>query len=163
MARSEMTVTVEFSREDRRRFDKIISLLTPKQGVKFEESGLVAHARRELELIGEEDETVQGYLRVIQAFADMGHSGGSAAVAVPVINELLQFHNLSPLTDNADEWIEHSSEKWDGVNGVWQSVRRSEAFSEDGGKTYELLPEIEIAKREGKDIPRHTSKPHKKD
>lgn len=63
-------------------------------------SNLVKHARRELELIGEDPEFIKGYLKVIQAFADMGHSGGSASVAIPTINELLQFNNLSPLIDD---------------------------------------------------------------
>ncbi len=65
-------------------------------------SNLVEHARRELELVGEEEEFIEGYLKVIQAFADMGHSGGSASVAIPVIQTLLQFKNLKPLTDNPE-------------------------------------------------------------
>lgn len=93
------------------------------------ESNLVAHARHELELIGEEPDTVEGYLKVIQAFADMGHSGGSAAVAIPVVNRLLQFENLTPLTDDPADWIEVGP-------SVWQNRRNSRMFSEDGGKTY---------------------------
>ena len=101
-------------------------------------SNLVEHARTELALIGEETQTVEGYLKVIQAFADMGHSGGSAMVAIPVINELLQFHNLSALTNDPDEWINVSEQSG---HEMWQSRRRSEAFSDDGGKTYWLLSE----------------------
>lgn len=104
-------------------------------------SNLVDHARIELELVGEELETIEGYLKVIQAFADMGHSGGSASVAIPVINALLQFKNLRPLTDDPEEWIHHGPDVWDGKNGIWQNKRNSEAFSEDGGKTYTLLSE----------------------
>ncbi|MCG7607149.1 hypothetical protein [Mycobacterium sp. CnD-18-1] len=92
-------------------------------------SNLVAHARRELELIGEEPETIKGYLKVIQAFADMGHSGGSASVAIPTINRLLSFENLAPLTNDSDEWIEVGYD-------LWQNRRCSRMFSEDGGKTY---------------------------
>lgn len=92
-------------------------------------SNLVAHARRELELIGEEPDTIKGYLRVIQAFADMGHSGGSAAVAVPTIARLLRFENLAPLTDDPDDWI-------DVGYGMWQNRRCSRMFSEDGGRSY---------------------------
>jgi hypothetical protein len=93
-------------------------------------SNLVAHARRELELlIGEEPDTIKGYLKVIQAFADMGHSGGSASVAIPTIGRLLQFENLAPLTDDPDDWIEVGF-------GVWQNRRCSRMFSEDGGKSY---------------------------
>lgn len=102
---------------------------------------LLEHARFELELIGEEEETIQGYLNVIQAFANMGHSGGSASVAIPVINELLQFHNLTPLTNDPDEWLFHGEDVWGAGGGVWQNRRNSEAFSNDGGKTYYLLSE----------------------
>ena len=104
-------------------------------------SNLVDHARRELELIGEEPETVEGYIRVIQAFADMGHSGGSASVAIPTLERLMSYKNLSPLTDDPAEWFFHDAEMWDGKNGVWQNLRNSEAFSHDGGKTYYLLSE----------------------
>jgi hypothetical protein len=108
---------------------------------KEEVSNLVDHARTELNLIGEEPEVIEGYLKVIQAFADMGHSGGSASVAIPVINELLQFKNLKPLTNNPNEWYQHDPKMWDGVNPIWQNKRNSEAFSQDGGKTYYLLSE----------------------
>ena len=92
-------------------------------------SNLVAHARRELELIGEEPDTIEGYLKVIQAFADMGHSGGSASVAIPTINRLLQFENLTPLTDDPADWIEVGYD-------MWQNRRNPKMFSEDGGQTY---------------------------
>ena len=103
------------------------------------ESNLVSHARRELEMIGEEPEWVEGYLKVIEAFASMGHSGGSASVAIPVINELLQYKNLKPLTDNPDEWRYIASSDYGTTHDIWQSRRNPEAFSNDGGKTYYLL------------------------
>jgi len=101
------------------------------------QSNLVDHARRELELIGEEPETIEGLLKVIQAFADMGHSGGSASVCIPWINALLQFKNLRPLTNNPAEWIQVEM----GNENCWQNCRNSEAFSSDGGITYYLLSE----------------------
>ena len=102
----------------------------------MEESNLVAHAKRELEMIGEEPEIIEGYLKMIQIFADMGHSGGSASVFIPTLNQLLQFKNLSPLTDKADDWIEVGP-------FMWQNRRNSEAFSQDGGKTYTLISDHE--------------------
>ena len=104
-------------------------------------SNLIDHARRELELLGEESETVEGYIRVIQAFADMGHSGGSASVAIPTLEQLMSYKNLTPLTDDPAEWFYHDVELWDGKTGVWQNIRNGEAFSHDGGKTYYLLSE----------------------
>ena len=117
-------------------------------------SNLVDHARRELALIGEEPETVAGYLNVIQAFADMGHSGGSASVAIPVITQLLQFKNLAPLTDYPADWVHVAEETWGSPGGIWQNVRNSEAFSNDAGKTYYLLSEGGNDKRRE---PLHTS------
>lgn len=104
-------------------------------------SNLVDHARRELELIGEEPETIEGYLKVIKAFAKMGHSGGSASVAIPVINRLLQFKPLAPLTYEADEWFEHDAE-YCGGQPLWQNIRDSRIFSTDGGKTHYNVEEI---------------------
>lgn len=107
-----------------------------------EKSNLVAHARRELTLIGEEPETIGGYLKVVQAFANMRHSGGSAAVAIPVLNDLLQYKNLSPLTTSSDEWI-------NVAENLWQNVRNSEAFSRNGGSTYYLLSEMNAYAQDG--------------
>lgn len=118
-----------------------IGYLNDEKAAEEKPSNLVIHARRELEIIGEEPETVEGLLKVVQAFAEMQHSGGSASIAVPMITQLLQFKNLAPLTDNPKEWIKHSPDKWDGVNEVWQNVRNGEAFSSDGGKTYRLNSE----------------------
>lgn len=98
------------------------------------ESNLVSHAHRELVLLGEEPTTISGYLDIIQAFADMGHSGGSASVAIPTINALLSWKNLTPLTNDPDEWT------LVGEN-MWQSQRNPEAFSYDFGLTHYLLSE----------------------
>ena len=104
------------------------------------ESNLVTHARRELELIGEEPETIEWYLRVVKEFASYGHSGVSSSVAIPTLQELLSFKNLSPLTINPDEWMFISEDLLSNC-GIWQNVRNGEAFSNDGGMTYYLLSE----------------------
>lgn len=101
---------------------------------------LVEHARRELELLGEDEWMKEGMLKTIAAFAEMGHSGGSASIAIPMLNDLLQHKNLTPLTNDPAEWIDQSSLTADG-NHLWQSNRNYEAFSLDGGKTYYLLSE----------------------
>lgn len=122
-------------------------------------SSLVEHARRELELIGEDKVTIDGYLRVIGAFASMGHSGGSASVAIPTINRLLQFKALTDLTNDPDEWIRHEEDVWGEPSGIWQNRRDSEAFSNDGGVTYYLLSEKSAA---GPEVtPIHRSKEKK--
>jgi hypothetical protein len=104
-----------------------------------EDSNLVQHAKRELELIGEEEWIVNGYLKMIRIFAGMGHSGGSASIFIPTLNALLSYNNLSPLTDSPNEWMQVTPDDED--QGCWQSKRNPEAFSDDGGKTYYLLSE----------------------
>ena len=123
-----------------------------------DESNLMIHARRELELLGEEPEFVEGYLKMIQNFVDMGHSGGSASIFIPTLNRLLWFKNLTPLTDDPDEWVHHTEEVWGEPGGVWQNIRNGEAFSSDGGKTYTLLSEGPAVKDGEKPV--HTSRDH---
>ena len=103
--------------------------------------GIVDHARRELELLGEEQSTVDGYLKICEVFAEMGHSGGSASVFIPTLTRLLEQKNLTPLTDNPDEWNFIAEDVWGTEGGIWQNNRNSEAFSNDEGKTYYLLSE----------------------
>ena len=110
------------------------------------DSNLIRHAVKELETIGEEKSVIVGYLKMIEVFVEMGHSGGSASVFIPTLTSLLNFTNLKPLTNNPDEWTCHSEEVSGVRDGLWQSKRNGEAFSLDGGKTYYLLSEGHPAK-----------------
>lgn len=101
-------------------------------------TSLVEHARRELDLVGEDPDVADWMVSVVAKFAEYGHSGGSASICVPQLNALLQYENLTPLTDDLAEWEDRSE-----MSGypVWQSVRNPKAFSYDGGHTYWLLSE----------------------
>lgn len=92
-------------------------------------SNLVKHAQRELEIIGEDPASIQHYLDVVRLFASKGHSGGSASVFIPTLQKLLNFENLTPVTDEPIEWNEV------GEN-LWQNVRNNSFFSNDGGRSY---------------------------
>ena len=122
-----------------------------------EESNFVTHARRELELVGEDPAIIEWYLNVIRAYAAFGHSGGSHGATLSTLYELLQFKNLKPLTDDPDEWFHHTAEKWGEPGGIWQNIRNGEAFSFDGGKTYYL--NSEGGRNHG---PQHTSEKSEK-
>ena len=98
-------------------------------------SNLADHARRELELTNEQPDVIDWYVKVVESFSDFGHSGSSAAITTKVLNKLLQFQNLSPLTNDPNEWM-HISEDIAGQPDLWQSRRNQEVFSEDGGKMY---------------------------
>ncbi len=102
------------------------------------DSNLVAHARRELTRIGEDSDVTEWFVRVVREFASFGHSGGSASICIPRLNQLLQYEPLSPLTDDPAEWEDRAEimgEPW------WQSIRDPRAMSKDGGKNYWLVTE----------------------
>lgn len=104
---------------------------------------LVEHARRELELVGEDPETIDGIARVVQAFTDYGHSGGSSHYAISYLVRLLRFEPLTPLTDDPEEWVDRSTET--GLPNWWQNIRDGRAMSHDGGRTYWLTNEADAA------------------
>lgn len=94
------------------------------------------HAKRELELAGqcaEDPAYAQSIIAAVAAFASYGHSGGSAAVAIQQLHDLLQFRTLSPLTSDPEEWEDHT-----GISSspLWQNRRDPAAMSRDGGQTW---------------------------
>ncbi len=108
--------------------------------------GLIEHAERELRRAGlfDEDSDYRGMLgravmKLIRAFADEGHSGGSAMMTLSVFEKVARFKPLSPLTDDPAEWRDVS--EYYGGQAMWQSIRNPACFSTDGGKTYYDLDE----------------------
>jgi hypothetical protein len=72
---------------------------------------LRSHAETELALIGmgpDADEINrmmrEHILKMVDTFADEGHSGFSAAYAIGIIEKLLRFEPVTPLTGEDDEW-----------------------------------------------------------
>ena len=117
---------------------------------------LVEHAKSELRRIGYTGEEPEGdpnrwmwdnVVAVVETFAAGGHSGTSASYAIGIIEKVLRFENVTPLTNDPDEWQDVS-------DGLWQSRRRADAFSEDAGATYYLLED------EGYPKPIHVSEHH---
>lgn len=118
------------------------------------DSKLLAHARRELELAGlldakdddGEDDMMQKsvntqVLAMLKLLSDGGHSGFSASYAINLFMRLASFKPLSELTSRPEEWNDVS--EMAAEDKLWQSVRDSEAFSHDGGKTFYRLSETE--------------------
>jgi hypothetical protein len=100
----------------------------------------VQHAIRELEFAGVEHDVRPSIIAAVKAFASYGHSGGSASAVIPMLNDLLNFRNIGPLTSHPDEW-QHIEENIAGDNLTWQSRRHSDAFSKNNGITYYVLSE----------------------
>lgn len=98
--------------------------------------GLVEHAEKELALLsdGEPCEMQammnRHILEMVKLFADFGHSGFSAGYTISVLERLLRFEPLKPLTGEDDEWNEVGE-------GVFQNNRCSHVFREADGRAYD--------------------------
>lgn len=82
--------------------------------------------------------TYNSFMQIVDTFAKMGHSGSSARWAIDVINKLLSFEPLTPLTGESDEWNEVGP-------GVYQNKRCSRVFSETGapeGHAYDIKGKV---------------------
>lgn len=98
--------------------------------------GLVEHAERELALLsnGEPDDMQKmmnrHLLKMVRLFDAEGHSGFSAGYAINVLERLLRFEPLKPLTGEDDEWCEVRP-------GHFQNRRCSHVFKEADGRAYD--------------------------
>lgn len=123
-------------------------------------SNLTTFAEKELRLAGwlDEDSMYDGMigeavLSMIRQFADEGHSGMSAGIAISVFSKLARFEPLTPLTGEDDEWTEvydsfkavaitepndEAREIIDAINApkrerLWQNKRCSHVFKDENG------------------------------
>lgn len=94
-----------------------------------EEGNLFQHAKRELKLLVEDEDFIESYLDIIRVFQAQGHSGVSASIFISTLLKLLNFENLTEITNDPTEWVEV------GEN-LWQNARNGKLFSRDGGLTY---------------------------
>jgi hypothetical protein len=143
-----------------RRFDAVVRESKALEAATQENSALksyslIEHARRELALRGETDQAfVDSIIAAVRGFSSYpGHSGGSTAIAVEYVHDLLRWRTLTPLTRDPAEWIDRTE-----ISGrpMWQNNRDPRAISEDGGLTYWLTDE-QSQTSDGPDAPRYTS------
>lgn len=84
----------------------------------------------------------EAVLELIDVFSEQGHSGFSASMVLGMFTEVANYRPLGPLTNDPDEWQQVNSGSGAHRDPTyWQSRRRPDAFSEDGGHTYYLLDE----------------------
>ena len=105
------------------------------------------HAIRELKILGykfdddgypiedsDEDfdmnaEICMCIMEILEVFAKQGHSGSSASYAISILEKVLRFEPVTPLTGNDDEWNEIGDQ-----NGtLYQNNRCSHVFKDDNG------------------------------
>jgi hypothetical protein len=70
-----------------------------------------------------------GIIAIVKLFSAQGHSGASAEYAADILNRLLKFEPLCPLTGEDDEWNDISQEH--GGRPLWQNKRCSRVFKDD--------------------------------
>lgn len=98
---------------------------------------LVEHAKAELEAAGlfakdsdYEGEIGSAVLKLIEVFAEQGHSGASASMTRHIFNKLANFEPICPLTGADSEWNKIAV-------GVWQNKRCSHVFKDADGRAYD--------------------------
>lgn len=110
-------------------------------------SNLTDYAKDELTRAGlfDKDSDYEGMLgnaalEIIEVFAKQGHSGMSASIVTSLVEKLMRFEPLTPLTYGPEEWNDVSE-----MSGtpMWQNKRKSTTFSVDGGKTHYDLDDKE--------------------
>lgn len=70
---------------------------------------------------------------IITIFSKQGHSGSSASMVTQLLEKLMRYEPLTPLTYEPDEWWDVSEQSG---TPLWQNKRDFKIFSIDGGKTH---------------------------
>ena len=101
------------------------------------------HAYKELQLLDDEIDVTDGYLEVVKAFTKLADilppNDGSIENAINILNALFRGENVTPLTDDPQEWDKIPSSVENLDLNLWENNRNPNAYSQDGGKTYYLL------------------------
>jgi hypothetical protein len=79
-------------------------------------------------------------LEVLDVFEKQGHSGASASYAINVLEKVMKFEPLTPLTGDDDEW-NHINGDVTGGRDVYQNKRCSHVFKENG-QAYDIEGKI---------------------
>lgn len=119
-------------------------------------SALLKWAESELDRLVKDNDEMQreinkDILDVVKVFSEQGHSGFSASYAINLLNRLLSWKPVTPLTGEESEWGE--VRPWNEGNNLQQNLRCSavfrnnfdnstayyidgKVFSDDGGRTW---------------------------
>ena len=113
-------VPEEVNREDDEDFDFMKMFRTPKDNYEDEyeeDSDLIKHAKNEFVYAGWVDQNGRFYdeiqericydiLDILKVISDQGHSGSSIGYLMHILNILVKYRSITPLTGESDEWDE---------------------------------------------------------
>ena len=122
---------------------------------------LLDYAKHEMEIAWPESDELQnrmkdGILTMVNVFSAQGHSGLSANYAINVLERLLRYKPITPLTGEESEWKEAWGQRGTQQNRRCSSVFRENhdnstaydidgrVFSDDGGRTFYSCSESKI-------------------
>lgn len=96
---------------------------------------LIEYAKSELARIGTDEDGMQelmnrDILEIVEKFGSQGHSGFSAGYALSLLDRLLRFKPISPLTGADEEWNEVSQ-------GLYQNKWCSSVFKNPDGTAHD--------------------------
>lgn len=102
---------------------------------------ILDYAKREMDIVGMTEDSPDEMnramrdhiLNMVRVFADEGHSGFSASYAIRILEKVLRFEPLTPLTGEDSEWAEISF----GPDMKWQNKRCSRVFKGEDGRAYD--------------------------
>lgn len=105
-------------------------------------SNLVDFAKEELRRLrapGSEPDTMQDAIEacvigIVETFAEQGHSGSSAPYVIGILEKVLRFEPVTPLTGNDDEWCEIGFVP----DMKWQNKRCPHVFKRADGTAYDI-------------------------
>lgn len=106
----------------------------------YKEGSIERYARKELEIAGWYDDDAfygdlmpKAVLKMCRTFADEGHSGMSAGIAIGIFKKVSMFEPLTPLTGEDSEWNEPYE-----IGGARQNKRCSHVFQDSDGDAYDI-------------------------
>lgn len=70
-------------------------------------------------------------LELIKIFSNQGHTGATASYVISILNRLLEYKPLTPLTGEEDEWEDIS--KYQNNTPGWQNKRCPSIFKNEKG------------------------------
>ncbi len=97
---------------------------------------LIKYAEMELARIPQDEDGMQALINrdildIVKKFSEQGHSGFSDSYALTMLERLLRFKPISPLTGEEDEWN-------DLGHGLMQNKRCSSVFKNSDGTVYDI-------------------------
>jgi hypothetical protein len=103
---------------------------------------MISFAKSELEKLDLEETEKRVILKIVETFANSDQSGSSACYAIDIINRLLCYKPLTPLTGEDDEWVEVYTEVYQSKRCPYVFKNKDEAYilESNGMKTPITFP-----------------------